>query len=668
TWTKCTVKIEAIKYIPCFVKVTLTPHKNDEKSDIVIKINIPGLGVQLASSRSKLYSYGLFWTHHRKNCRLFFAFDSTANLERHINWIQNSISNLEIHRREMLESRRASRISKVDENVSLNSSTDEGRCNDTQDIKDINDILGPLPKLPDSNINWSRRISTASEIYEEIGDGNHRNGNRKSSRTSIASGIYEVMTSPLISTEESAYIHEEMPPPLPPPRQRLYTQSEINRTYTNPESISSKKRKRNIFETVFSRNKVRKSPKPKEQSAKLESPVIELIRSHRMSYSSPDLSKAEVTNYINEFENDLMARSSATEFSIRNEHSFLNSTTSSEKGIFDDERNISENILSNFNISCNESAVNLVGSNLIEIEPTEKVSVAMIIDDASGYCQMAPIIRGDLALSQVSAPELPPTSPLVDSSARRLPVEMTKAITFCRDYGMEASLQNFENLTISKENSQRLRKDTKVLSSPNSMKKSTDLADQQASLQTSKHSSSFDDKYPSYYPNDVTPSKDYRKNNESNYLAGKEEYVPERTENVYITTPRHGSNPSTKKSKESSKLVVLSPTNPLVSCKSSQLSTPSTKLSIADSTSCASPLLYHKYATVAPSKVKDTASCKKNIEITSSTKRFSSLPRFKKIDFSPLKLKLNSVLQRQNNDQITIINVKKNFADSLETL
>lgn len=100
TWTKCTVKIEAIKYIPCFIKITLIQQSsNDEKSNIVIKINIPGLGVQLASSRSKVYSYGLFWTHHRKNCCIFFGLDSKLKLERHIKWVQNSIINLELHRR-----------------------------------------------------------------------------------------------------------------------------------------------------------------------------------------------------------------------------------------------------------------------------------------------------------------------------------------------------------------------------------------------------------------------------------------------------------------------------------------------------------------------------------------------------------------------------------------
>ncbi len=76
---------------------------------------------------------------------------------------------------EMLEMRRASRISRTDDSVlrsTMNTSGDfdAGKCNDTQDIRDINDILGPLPKLPDSNVNWSRRISTTSEIYEEIGD------------------------------------------------------------------------------------------------------------------------------------------------------------------------------------------------------------------------------------------------------------------------------------------------------------------------------------------------------------------------------------------------------------------------------------------------------------------------------------------------------------------
>lgn len=456
------------------------------------------------------------------------------------------------------------------------------------------------------------------------------------------------------TSRESARILEELPPPLPPPRPRVNTQTEMNRAYTNPESITSKKRKRNIFETVFSRHKSmqkRKTSKPaKEQpTIKAESPIVELIRSHRMSYSSPDLSKdvdTDVNHYVNGFESDLMARSSATEFSIRNEYSILDSTTASDTGeMFEDERNISENILSTYNISCNESTVNLVGANLIETG--EKKPVATLIDHASGYCQMAPIIRS--TTSTLSAPELPPKTPFVFSSTnqRQIPVDVTKAITFCRDYGMEASLQNFENLTISKDISQKSIKNTKNIStttSPSDVIKPNNLT---ASPGTGKHNKSFDEKYPSYYPNDVpkTPlPKDQRKNGTIDQLTTQTQ-TTERTENLYIATPRHGANRSATKTTKST---VKSPTT---TSSASQLLNTSLKSSIPyEALSNASPILFHKYATVTP--VKESVSCKKSTEITSSMKRFSSLPRFKKIDFSPLKLKINSVLQRQSPDQM----------------
>lgn len=453
---------------------------------------------------------------------------------------------------------------------------------------------------------------------------------------------------------ESPPVLAESPPPLPPPRPRLNTQTEINRAYTNPESISSKKRKRNIFETVFSRPKSmqkRKPAKPKDLTTKPESPLLELIRSHRMSFSSPDLSKVEVNHYVNEFESDLMARSSATEFSIRNEHSFLNSTTSSEKQ-FDEERNISENILSTFNIECNDSTVNLVGS---KFGNTQKTQVATIIDDQSGYCQMAPIIRNDRPNSPVTIKELPLKSPcnVANKNQQRIPVDVTKTITFCRgDYGVESSIQNFENLTISKKSNHRSQKDTKVIAAPSPTDQCKISVD---SPKKCKHKNdSFDEKYPSYYPNDVqkTPLKDYHKTDGINYLP-KVSNTPERTENLYIATPRHGTSiHRTKSSNESPQLVVLSPTNSLVTLDTSHLLTPLIKSSMSNTISSASPLLYQKYATVTPIKVSDSSSCKKGSDISISMKRFSSLPRFKKIDFSPLKLKINSVLQRQNPDQM----------------
>lgn len=41
-------------------------------------------------------------------------------------------------------------------------------------MRDVNDILGPLPQIPngcvDYDKNWSRRVSAFSGIYEEILD------------------------------------------------------------------------------------------------------------------------------------------------------------------------------------------------------------------------------------------------------------------------------------------------------------------------------------------------------------------------------------------------------------------------------------------------------------------------------------------------------------------
>ncbi|KAG4076959.1 hypothetical protein HA402_015946 [Bradysia odoriphaga] len=138
-----------------------------------------------------------------------------------------------------------------------------------------------------------------------------------------------------------------------------------------------------------------------------------------------------------------------------------------------------------------------------------------------------------------------------------------------------------------------------------------------------------------------TPLKNHRKNDGIDFLAKPS--TPERAENLYIATPRHGTNRSTK-------TPIESPTKPLVSSSATELLTPSTKSSIPETISSGSPLFYPKYATVTP--LKESVSCKKVSDIASSMKRFSSLPRFKKIDFSPLKLKINSVLQRHNPDQM----------------
>lgn len=249
-WTRTTLRIEAIKCFPCYVKVTFVhnPQPPTAGSDSVININLPGLVVNLATSRTKAHTYGLFWKNNRNRCCMYLAFDDAEQCARHHHWMQTSIRNLDLHRREIHETRRASRYSQLSCGDGLFGSLTSGgggggrsvassgygmggRFNETGNIPDLNEILGPLPAVPDSAVHWSRRISGVSGIYEEIlersadgadggfvmmspqsplptrgggggagagkcgGDG----GARKLPRASVASGIYEVMRPPMQS-------------------------------------------------------------------------------------------------------------------------------------------------------------------------------------------------------------------------------------------------------------------------------------------------------------------------------------------------------------------------------------------------------------------------------------------------------------------------------------
>lgn len=69
---------------------------------------------------------------------------------------------------EILQNSRYSRMEQ-----SLADAEDSGiyqNLNETSKVRDVNDILGPLPLLPNCDKNWSKRVSAFSEIYEEIVD------------------------------------------------------------------------------------------------------------------------------------------------------------------------------------------------------------------------------------------------------------------------------------------------------------------------------------------------------------------------------------------------------------------------------------------------------------------------------------------------------------------
>ncbi|XP_037815481.1 serine-rich adhesin for platelets [Lucilia sericata] len=344
TWTKCQVKIEAIKCLPCFLRINFhsLPQnpQEEESSQLSVSINVPGVTISLATSRTKQYSYGLFWTHNRRDCFIYFALDTEMACRKHMKWIKKSIKNLELYRQVFLEQRRNSRGSGLfGEQAKL-----EDKQRELSAVKDALSALGPLPQIPDANnsINWSRRVSRASEIYEEIFEGNFPPRlSRRLSRTSIASGIYEEMKPCSPNIHSIMEEHLNCPPPLPPlpaHRKRLNTcesdpfglLGDIPRSNTNPESELAKKKKyKNVLDNIFGSGRSKRAESVSETPTCTMEDIInggssdsneqfhpiyanEILKrpppctkpNKRNSFSSPDLSKI---NFLDTFDEDKVA-------------------------------------------------------------------------------------------------------------------------------------------------------------------------------------------------------------------------------------------------------------------------------------------------------------------------------------------------------------------------
>uniref|UniRef100_A0A8W7PRX9 Uncharacterized protein n=1 Tax=Anopheles coluzzii TaxID=1518534 RepID=A0A8W7PRX9_ANOCL len=359
SWSRYFVRVEAVKCFPCYMRISFFSSPTDLTTDLIVRINIPGLTVQMATSRTKQHSYGLFWKNNRKRCCAYFALETQLLCERHLRWMKKSIRNLELYRQEMMQLRRASRTPMYEirqEMQPLDPLADGAgaagcgtdacdnmgiyqNLDNTQNIMDLQDILGPLPTVPlavvaartDSSAahNWSRRVSGMSGIYEEIRDDLAAGNASRLSRASIASGIYEEMK--LGPAGASEPIGEEIstPPPPLPPRKRLNTNEdfeELQRSYTAPEVELMKKKRHHWLrlESVFGRKRTtstnsqdsaKKSTGRKESKADTKSPTaaagpssssavvhrdkvgqLRLVENKRNSFSSPDLSRLKVSD------------------------------------------------------------------------------------------------------------------------------------------------------------------------------------------------------------------------------------------------------------------------------------------------------------------------------------------------------------------------------------
>ncbi|KAL5292659.1 hypothetical protein ACFFRR_011439 [Megaselia abdita] len=315
SWAKCMVKIEAIKCIPCFLRITFITSIENDKDNLSVSINVPGVTTSLAISRTRKYSYGIFWIQNRKRCYIYLAAETDHVRNRHMTWVNRSIENLELHRHLLFES----------------SMSKKNKSHKSHPL----DVLGPLPQLPNETMNWSRRVSGVSGIYEEIGDPR---------KMSIVSGIYEEMVEPVVKAEE------------PSPRKRMYTFENRGFARSNTMSNSPWRSYKVLDKFLGFSKRLRYSNSPSKVSKKGATlkPTSSATNSEphkfvpfkhnlqpRLSISTPDLSN--LLNFDDPFE-------------ISSD--FLNSSEE------DEDKNVSKNIQPNFNNSLNSSTVNLVGSNL----------------------------------------------------------------------------------------------------------------------------------------------------------------------------------------------------------------------------------------------------------------------------------------------------------------
>lgn len=411
------------------------------------------------------------------------------------------------------------------------------------------------------------------------------------------------------------------PPPLPP-RVRVNTLSEceIPRSYTNPETETFKKAKL-TFKSVFRSRSASKS------EMKIEEPKNEVILRHskykqrgsflenkRNSFSTPDLTK---TNYC--------IGDSFEEFDYDAQHSTSGSdhiTSLNESCCYDSPKpaNISYHIGSNFNTSClmESSTVNLVGSNIASNEIYENVR-------KRDMCEDKVVLRkksvehevGYIVMKASKATKKPPSFVTMDRCfdiqftfddvvSSSTPPPPQKTVIYAN---VDKQENNYVDMSLSKTPNNNYDSPKRLMEETNTAPKS--------------NRNSFDEKVPSYYPNSYKVK-----------------------ENVYITTPKI----ITRKTVASeTKRRTKSPPKLIIEKSSSTSPSKSSSLQNITSHSPFAQRIYQKYATLTLSR---SLKGPKTVEKLESTKKFGSLPRFRRIDFSPLKIKINSVLNRHNNVDI----------------
>ncbi|XP_050088998.1 uncharacterized protein LOC126573147 [Anopheles aquasalis] len=768
SWSQYFVKIEAVKCFPCYMRISFFSSPNDRTTDLIVRINIPGLTVQMATSRTKQHSYGLFWKNNRKRCCAYFAFETQLMCERHLRWMKKSIRNLELYRQEMMQLRRASRTPACEirremqplalmapPSVMVPSALGFAAWDDlgiyqnldyTGNVMDLQDFLGPLPTVPCDQsgqlyrpqsapsggaVGESHRDSAMSGIYEEIRDTGTDQVNSQLSRLSIASGIYEEMRP--VSAERSKGVQEEptTPPPPLPPRRRLNTnedmEDELNRSLPTPE-MDSLKKKRNWLrlDAVFGRKRTTsgdsqgssslsrkgqasKKPGLEQEKSGNTSPVAVVHRKNvcrlrfggnkRNSFSSPDLSRLQIdiepvkatgddelavgnTSYDNLSDGNGSCTSEfypqhnidyieldfgSSEYlnmSIASSSGGLELETENRSSAPDGRRlNISERILEGFNRSANSSTVNLVGmacsASIPEteepMEETSSVRHESACDkqqNTGGYIEMGAPGTGFNRQKLIEQG---------DEEKKQAP----------KSIGDNGSESIYMIMTGGGKHPEPIRSSSTSSSSSSSSGVSS-ASDRSVisidSCSVPMKRNSVDDKIPSYYPNEEILRLPPRKISTDTCSPKVVVVCPDKSPFYGNCTPVASQSATTlPRTFKSAQRPVAEATQDMQDRVQETFRTPKPvhrrhftagrNALEAQPGDCmgsspeSSPKLFPKYATFSRGS-SSKAMGADSVSPLSSGKRFSSMSRFGKIDFTPLRLKINSVLQRQGSGDV----------------
>lgn len=390
------------------------------------------------------------------------------------------------------------------------------------------------------------------------------------------------------------------PPPLPPPRKRLDTESSsLPRTYTSPESDYLTKKKWNIFKRGKKREKV--SYQPKELNK-------------RNSFSTPDLYSPDIQN-----------------LNISNQ---LNSSNSFELDYYykkDDEKmsdeelylkNISNNIKFNFEPSFNEdiSKVNLVGSSFnLDKNDNDNCDELQNLDSQ--------MLRNDIVYRLKYSFDSPITIKRefdYDSPTMIKRFNENETHYMPMNNGKKTSPKTLPHLLLNFENS---KNDDDHAYVPMNFAKSTKTNEEESTVISHENKKnnrySVDDKIPSYYPNYDLPAK-IEKSPPSDCNNHK---------SSHIITPNNSTTSILDKEKSFS-------LNKINRSDSFHLKYSQTPPNISTT---------RKYATLdrvssSVDRLKENRAREKLENASIAT----TLSRLKKLNFSPLREKISNVIQRNN--------------------